>query len=340
MAVNAFANGLDLGINTPTINLTNTNLSTNATNNTSVSFNQDTNVAPGVPNPSQAQNQSQTVTTGRNVPQPKKVSADTIKARILQPALTSHFECYFGPPPERCSNFIKQGVTDNDITSFLILSCSEASLPGSSLTTHELNNDITGVTQRHAYRRLYDDMADFTFYVNNSYTPIRYFETWIRFIAGEQEAKEISTDLYYPYRVKYPEEYKTSVYITKFERDTQAKGARSPQKIVYTFHNAFPVQIQSMPLSYESSQLLKCTVSFSYDRYTLSNTAVSSIYTKNEEPTQTPAAGVPNQTYSTSGIPEFPPIAAGNFNGNPIFADPPFGVDNINLGSGGIIPPF
>jgi len=331
MAVNGFTNGLNFEINTPTINLTNKNLSQNATNNTSVAFNKDTNLAPGVPNSSQAQKQSQTVTTGGKVPQPKKVSASTIKARILQPALTSHFECYFGPPPEPCLNFIKKTVTDFDIGDFLILSCSETSLPGSSLTTHELNNDITGVTQRHAYRRLYDDMADFTFYVNNSYTPIRYFERWIKFIAGEQESEEVSGDLYYSYRVKYPQDYKTSVYITKFERDTQAKGARSPQKIVYTFHNAFPVQIQSMPLSYDSSQLLKCTVSFSYDRYTSSDAAVSSTYTKSEEPAQTPPAGVPKSS-SESTI--------DNFKVNPIFINPEFGVSNVNLGSGGVIPPF
>lgn len=248
--------------------------------------------ATGVPNPSQTQ--SQTVSSGGDAPPPKKVSPDVIKARILQPALTSHFECYFSPPPSACAAFIKQGVPEIDVESLLMLSCSEATLPGSSLTTHELNNDITGVTQRHAYRRLYDDRADFTFYVNNSYTQIRYFESWIRFIAGEQAAKAVSTDLYRPYRVKYPKDYKTSVYITKFERDTQAKGARSPQKIVYTFHNAFPLQVQSMPVSYDSSQLLKCTVSFTYDRYTASNAAASSTYTQTGEPSQPTATGAPN----------------------------------------------
>jgi len=256
------------------------------------------------------QEQKQTVSSGGSAPPPKKVSVATLKARILQPSLTSHFECYFAPPPEKCRNFIKQGVPDFDVEGLLMLSCSEASLPGSSLTTHELNNDITGVTQRHAYRRLYDDRADFTFYVNNSYTQIRYFESWIRFISGEQAAKEVSADLYKPYRVQYPKDYKTSVYITKFERDTEAVGVRNPQKIVYTFHNAFPLQVQSMPVSYESSQLLKCTVSFSYDRYTASNVAASSTYTKIEERGQPPVSGISNiftnPQFGTSTIPELP----------------------------------
>jgi hypothetical protein len=317
MAINGFASGLDLGVNTPTINLQNANLAANINNNTSVAFDQNTNLVPGVPNPSQAEEQTQTTNSGGNAPQPKKVSTDIIKARILQPSLTSHFECYFAPPPPPCAAFIKQGVPDVDVEGLLMLTCSEASLPGSSLTTHELNNDITGVTQRHAYRRLYDDRADFTFYVNNSYTQIRYFESWIRFIAGEQVAKEVSSDLYRPYRVKYPQDYKTSVYITKFERDTQAIGAKNPQRIVYTFHNAFPLQVQSMPVSYDSSQLLKCTVSFTYDRYTASNTSVSSTYTRTEEPTQSTATGVPNLAvdnlftntqlqFGVGGVPELP----------------------------------
>ena len=37
--------------------------------------------------------------------------------------------------------------------------------------------------------------------------------------------------------------------------------------LTYTFIDAFPRAISSMPVSYEASDLLKCTVSFSYTRY-------------------------------------------------------------------------
>jgi hypothetical protein len=63
-------------------------------------------------------------------------------------------------------------------------------LPGSSLATHENNSDFTGVTEKFAYRRLYDDRIDFTFYVDaENYLPIRFFESWIKFIVGESQAK-------------------------------------------------------------------------------------------------------------------------------------------------------
>ena len=48
----------------------------------------------------------------------------------------------------------------------LNISCSEASLPGSSIATFEIKNDYAGVTERYAHRRMYDDRIDFTFYVD------------------------------------------------------------------------------------------------------------------------------------------------------------------------------
>ena len=37
--------------------------------------------------------------------------------------------------------------------------------------------------------------------------------------------------------------------------------------LTYTFIDAFPRAISSMPVTYDASDLLKCTVSFSYTRY-------------------------------------------------------------------------
>jgi len=219
---------------------------------------------------------------------PSKRNLDQIKAALLQPALTSHYECSFTIPP-KAKEFIFQSVTASGIDNLLTLSCSDASLPGSTLATHELNNDVTGVTQRHAYRRLYDDRADFTFYVDQNYTQIRLFEAWMRFISGEQITD--AETLYKPYRVQYPDYYKTSIYISKFERNLQTSSASN--KMVYSFFNAFPVSVGSMPVSYESSQLLKVTVSFTYDRYIAGNTSIIPAVPQQSQPT-TP--GVANNT--------------------------------------------
>lgn len=238
---------------------------------------------------------------------PKIRNVDEIKSALLQPALTSHYECYFQIPNSFAS--ISQGTAQEFIqksvpvgTDLLTLSCSEASLPGSNLATHELNNDFTGVTQRHAYRRLYDDRADFTFYVNSEYNQIRVFERWMQFIIGEQESTAPNLNNFY--RVVYPKAYKTTIYITKFERTVKSKTGKnasnstngsndSGKKLYYSFYNAFPISIASMPISYDSSQLLKCTVSFTYDRYLAS--PKGPFAGKLGEPgSPSPSAGVPN----------------------------------------------
>ena len=108
---------------------------------------------------------------------PKSVTQ--IKNTLLSPSLTSHFEVEI-PVPTNLRSILGSNQEQ------LNLQCSEASLPGSSLATSEINNSFHGVTERHAYRRIYDDRIDLTFYVDaDNYTPIRFFENWISYIVGE-----------------------------------------------------------------------------------------------------------------------------------------------------------
>ena len=210
---------------------------------------------------------------------PAKVSVDKIKANLLQPALTSHFEVLIPRPSGLDDGYLNaNGLPGfSDKQSKLNLLCSEATLPGSSLATHENNSDFTGVTEKFAYRRLYDDRIDFTFYVDAAnYLPIRFFETWIKFIVGESQSKPdqsgklSSKDPNYFYRVKYPNNYIVDgLKITKFERTSKNKKSANHEgaTLIYNFVNAYPISITSMPVSYDTSSLLKCTVSFSYIRY-------------------------------------------------------------------------
>ena len=220
--------------------------------------------------PSDSDQESYGNGTGQGAsPRPRRIA--DIKHQLLSPATTSHFICKF-QPPEAVNNWQKQkepqfaGAQYNGINADLIeISCSEASLPGSTLATHDVNNDFHGVSQKMAYRRLYDDRADFTFYVDTKYTTIRFFEGWMTYIVNEQQAGGFTQDNYY-YRMNYPDDYKTpSLIITKFEKNTGTKDASSP--LEYVFLEAFPIALNSMPVSYEQSQLLKCTVSFSFSRY-------------------------------------------------------------------------
>ena len=195
---------------------------------------------------------------------PRTVKVSDIKANLLRPSTTSHFEVEIPVPSD--SLFDKwKGVGKQDK---IQLMCSEASLPGSNLATMDIFNDRTGVTEKHVHRRIFDDRLDLTFYVDAGlYQPIRFFEEWISFITnGRNIASDENDDALqnpnYDYRMRYPDTYivDQGLIVRKFEKDMG-------NTLAYEFIRAFPLSIGSMPVSYESSSLLKCTVSLSYIRY-------------------------------------------------------------------------
>jgi hypothetical protein len=205
------------------------------------------------------------------MPSPKSIAE--IKSALLHPATTSHFEVQIDVTKVPSQYLQENGVVLDQAQ--LNLLCSEAVLPGSNLATLELTNDHTGVTERHAYRRVYDDRIDLTFYVDvENYMPIRFFEAWIKFIANESIATDPtigagSKDPFYNYRFKYRDDYAVDgMKVTKFEKSMLpgSKGS-SGRPMTYGFVKAYPISIASIPVSYESSSLLKCTVSLTYMRY-------------------------------------------------------------------------
>ena len=234
---------------------------------------------------------------------PRRVTVADIKSKFLRPSLTSYFEVKIPWPgganlgekgggfcPKWCTKWIK---TSSAISDRIDLLCTEAVLPGSNLATFETNNDRTGVTERFAHRRIFDDRIDLTFNVDGGrYSPIKFFEEWIDYTTGASTSNENQLiDGNYFYRMQYPEKYMaTGLTVRKFERDTRhydiqsvpdpsdpsrAKDPLKPQdgknNLTYKFVNAYPISISSMPVAYDSSSVLKCTVSFTYIRYYIEN---------------------------------------------------------------------
>ena len=146
---------------------------------------------------------------------------------------------------------------------------------------------------------MYDDRIDFTFYVDsNKYLPIRFFEAWMRFVTGESgtrtdgETRNLANPGYH-YRMNFPETYRCEgLKIVKFERDYR-------NSLEYTFIGAYPLSVGSMPVSYEGSSLLKCTVSMTYLRY---------VITEVTQANRTPEPAVPAQEPDKPNTQE-PPVA-------------------------------
>ena len=212
---------------------------------------------------------------------PQRLTVDKIVSDLLEPALTSIYQVTIKDPKqlnEQGDSFAdylsKQGLSvlfspglDVERKNKLQLFCSEATLPGSSMATANLDNDFTGVSEKYAHRRVFDETIDLTFYCDaKEYLPIRFFESWMSYMTNDTNDRHTGE---FHYRMKFPAKYKGGLEITKFEKNLfsqdPVRGRTRP--LTYNFIVAFPRAISSLPVSYEASDLLKCTVSFSYTRY-------------------------------------------------------------------------
>ena len=232
-------------------------------------------------------------------------SISQIKSNILRPALTSQYIVSIPTPSTSRVGAILQTLLSTDQEKLNLL-CSDTTLPGSSLVTSKNDNDRTGVTNTHAYRRDFGQQVNMSFYVDaERYLPIKFFESWITMISGTdlQTGDERSTNYSYRFRSPHGEDgymAKQGLKITKFERDLYTEERRTNlledivnviagtdfgttninrtgSRLEYEFFDAFPIAISSMPISYESSQLLKCTVTFSYTRYIINEISVGHV---------------------------------------------------------------
>ena len=202
---------------------------------------------------------------------PEKLTVSKIKSRLLNVAQSSLYRLTL-QVPQTVRDRLSLSSFDYDNINLL---CSEATLPGSSLTTHEVNNDYHGVTEKMAYRRMYDESLSLTFYVDREYRVIELIEGWMDYITGVDNKKAYE-DPYISYRMAYPKSYKNNIFLTKFEKDQfmrdystsrRASTISTRTTLDYTFVQAFPLSLTAIPVSYEDSQILKCTVSFNFIRY-------------------------------------------------------------------------
>jgi len=213
-----------------------------------------------------------------NIPNKRVVKTSDYISKFLTLAQTSQYYVQFGLTETSSKKTLNTqlGSPNVGLRAFLFnnviggfneenigMLCCEAALPGNSFATTEVNNDFYGVTQKFPYRKIYSDLQ-LTFYVDSNYNVLKFFENWMKFIASPngwgraiQEGGSESS-----FRFHYPANYKCNIYLEKFEKDPRSKST-----FAYRFVNAFPFDITSMPVSYDNSDILKCSVTFSYDRY-------------------------------------------------------------------------
>ena len=190
-------------------------------------------------------------------PRPRRIS--DIMPKIQNVAQTSQFLVKFVLPTSPVRKFMRQkGINDRFISDNIGLLCSDAVLPGSAMAALNTAGDYQGLVERFAHTRNFTQI-NLEFYVDLEYKSLKFLEHWMEYISGQSTADPIR-DAYH-FKMAYPDEYKSNdTRIVKFEKNHF-------QFLEYRFIGLFPISLNSTRVSYQNSQVLKATASFSFDRY-------------------------------------------------------------------------
>ena len=188
---------------------------------------------------------------------PRKIS--DFKPTFTNLAQTSHYQVIFGGLPLGVRQHLNvREVNYRFITETSGLLCSNAVLPGAALATAQVVGNYAGVTENMAHTKIFNKI-NLEFYVDNQYKSLKFLEHWIEFIANGSGEDQSRKD--YFFRMEYPDDYKAyQTKIIKFDRDYK-------EEMIYNFYGMFPQQLNSIPVKYEGSQVLKATATFMFDRY-------------------------------------------------------------------------
>ena len=190
-------------------------------------------------------------------PRPKRIA--DILPKIQNVAQTSNFLVKFALPNGGLkSHMRRKGINDRFIVEDAGLLCYNAVLPGSGMAAVNTVGDYQGMVERFAHTRNFTQV-NFEFYVDNEYKSLKFLEHWMEFITGANRT-DVSGDTYF-FQLNYPDDYKSNdTRVVKFEKNYS-------QFLEYRFVGLFPISLNSTRVQYGTSQILKATASFSYDRY-------------------------------------------------------------------------
>jgi len=196
------------------------------------------------------------------VPAPRPRPISDLLPRFQNVAQSSHYIVKFALPHSFNRNGLRsylrrKGVNDRFVGEDAGLLCSNAVLPGSALASVDTRGNFQGVIERFAHTRNFTQI-NLEFYVDNEYKSMKFLEHWMEYITGA--VSDPTSDAYH-FELNYPEEYKSNeTKIVKFERDYN-------RFLEYRFIGLFPLSLNSTRVSYQGSQVLKASASFSFDRY-------------------------------------------------------------------------
>ena len=196
---------------------------------------------------------------------------DRIKSTVARPSLDTFYEVNFsfGKYQTWLSNAPgKRRTQGTDFMQKMSLMCTQAELPGTSFVPSSAIGHRQGIQEEFPNLRNFPPL-NLVFYADADHVIIEVLESWMSYInpifnSGIRDSNAFT-------RFNYPEDYKETIHITKFERDTfirESRNASYQSDITsYEFVNVWPIDLTSMRVAYGDSNVLRCSVQFAYDRF-------------------------------------------------------------------------
>lgn len=209
-----------------------------------------------------------------------------------------------------------EGLTPQEKLSLL---CSEAEIPGTSYLTTQVDGNFQGISETFPTMRQFPPL-NLSFYLDHDHVALEVFEQWMKFINPVKNGESRSNAYT---RFNYPQTYKETIHLTKYERDfaTYDLGQSDDRTRMsqYEFREVWPTNMTSMRLNYGSSDIVRVSLQLAYDRFITQFSVVDSHTIPMEKPFFDGRQKVNNRrTSSTWGTGLFPFNDIGSGQAKPI----------------------
>ena len=205
-----------------------------------------------------------------------KDRVDKIRDTVARPSLDTFFEVDFSFGNWETWLTTSTTVNKKRTQAFgfqkkMSIMCTQAEIPGTSFV------ESTAIGHRQGIQESFPNLRNFpplnlVFYVDADHVILEVLETWMNYINPifDSDRTNIRANESFS-RFNYPEDYKETIRITKFERDSFIDDARAAsyksELTCYEFLNIWPTNLTSMRVAYGDSNVLRCNIQLAYDRF-------------------------------------------------------------------------
>ena len=200
-------------------------------------------------------------------------SVDKIRDTVARPSLDTFFEVdfSFGKWQTWLTSNTTIGQKRTQARGFqnkMSLLCTQAELPGTSFV------ESTAIGHRQGIQESFPNLRNFpplnlVFYVDADHVILEVLESWMSYINPIFDPDGRVNNGFT--RFNYTDDYKETIRVTKFERDSFIEDSRNAtyksELTGYEFKNIWPKNMTSMRVAYGDSNVLKCNLELVYDRF-------------------------------------------------------------------------